>query len=92
MEGKKVERDLMSQEEFENYIYENSGLKNFNAVSMYKSVGRAIKRGHMLPNGMVYPNRPFNNRANTSKRIGVHSRVNNELKKHIYEQLRQYNS
>jgi hypothetical protein len=92
MEEKKIERDLMSQEEFENYIYNNSGMKNFNATSMYKSVGRAIRRGHMLPSGIVYPKRPFNNRANTSKRRGVHSRVNNELKKCIYGELQQYKS
>lgn len=90
MEEIKVERELMSQEEFERYIAENSGLKTFIATSQFKSVFRAIKRGHVMPNGMPIPRRPFNNRANTSSRKGVHSRVTNEVKKEIYGQIRQY--
>lgn len=89
-EQKKIERSLMSQEEFEKYLAENSGLKTFEAVSKFKSVNRAIKRGHVTPNGLIIPKRPFNNRANTSKRKGVHSRRTNELKKQIYEQIKQY--
>lgn len=89
-EQKKIERDLMSQEEFEKYLAEHSGLKTFEAVSKYKSVNRAIKRGHVAPNGLIIPKRPFNNRANSSKREGVHSRGTNELKKQIYEQFKQY--
>ena len=34
--------------------------------------------------GTILPKRPFNNRANTSKRKGVHSRVMNEQKKEAY--------
>lgn len=90
MEEKKIERDLMSQEEFEKYIYDNSGLKNFDAVSKFKSINRAIKRGLVAPNGVILPKRPFNNRANTSSRKGVHSRTTNELKKQIYGQFKQY--
>lgn len=90
-EQKKIERDLMSQEEFEKYIAENSGLKTFIAVGKFKSVFRAIKRGHVAINGVIYPKRPFNNGANTSKRKGVHSRDNNELKKSIYGQFKKYN-
>lgn len=89
-EQKKIERDLMSQEEFEKYLAEHSGLKTFEAVSRFKSVNRAIRRGHVVPNGLIIPKRPFNNRANTSKRKGVHSRSTNELKKKIYGQLKQY--
>lgn len=89
-EQKKIERDLMSQEEFEKYLAENSGLKTFDAVSKFKSVNRAIKRGDVTSNGLIVPKRPFNNKANTSKRIGVHSRKTNELKKQIYGQLKQY--
>ena len=36
------------------------------------------------------PKRPFNYRGNTCKRKGKHSRVTNELKKKIYEELRAY--
>lgn len=89
-EQKKIERDLMSQEEFEKYLADNSGLKTFEAISRFKSVKRAIKRGHVAANGLIAPKRPFNNRANTSKRIKVHSRGTNELKKQIYEQFKQY--
>lgn len=55
---------------------------NYNAVRQFKSVRRAIKRGNMdLFSGMIYPNRPFNNRKATK------GRGTNELKKVIYEQL-----
>lgn len=90
MEEKKIERDLMSQEEFEQYIADNSELKTFEAVSKFKSVFRAIKRGHLTKSGMIIPRRPFNNRCNTSKRKRIHSRNTNELKKQIYGQLKQY--
>lgn len=89
-EQKKIERDLMSQEEFEKYLAEYSGLKTFESVSKFKSVNRAIKRGHVTSNGLIAPKRPFNNRANTSKRRYVHSRSTNELKKEIYGQFKQY--
>lgn len=89
-EQKKIERSLMSQEEFEKYMAEHSGLKTFEAVNKFKSVNRAIRRGHVMPNGLIIPKRPFNNRANTSRRKGVHSRSTNELKKKIYGQLKQY--
>lgn len=89
-EQKKIERDLMSQEEFEKYLAEHSGLKTFESISRFRSVNRAIKRGHIAPNGLIIPKRPFNNRANTSKRRGVHSRDTNELKKQIYGQFKQY--
>ena len=81
MEENKIERLLMSEEEFEKYINYTSGLKTFEAVSKFKSVNRAIKRGHVTPNGMIIPKRPFNNKANTCNRKGHHSRSTNELKK-----------
>lgn len=90
MEEKKIERDLMSQEEFEKYLSDNRGLKTFDAVHKFKSVGRAIRRGHVTDIGLIIPKRPFNNRANTSKENNSHSRSINELKKKIYEQYRQY--
>ena len=79
-----VERELTSQGEFEKYIEDNSGLKTFEAVGRYKSVGRA----HITKNGIIIPKRPFNNRKNTSKRKGAHSRSVNEYKKRIYEQIK----
>lgn len=98
-EQKLVERPLMNEEEFKSYIEENKVdivgdfygkgilyLRAFDGVRKYKSVRRAIKRGHVSLDGYLYPNRPFNNRANTSKR--VHSRAFNERKKLIYEQLK----
>ena len=84
------ERELMSQEEFEDYINSTLFLKSFIAVQKFKSVRRAIKRGHITPDGIIYPNRPFHNRANTSKRNGVHSRKFNEEKKRIYFRLKNY--
>ena len=62
-------------------------LKIFEAVSKYKSVARAMRRGDITKYGTLVPKRPFNNRANTSNRKGVHSRVMNEYKKSIYGSL-----
>lgn len=89
MEEKKLERKLMSEEEYKEYIENkinddfNNGiihLHTFEGVSKFKSVRRAIKRGHVSPYGMIYPKRPFNNRAGY--------RENNDYKKRIYEQLK----
>lgn len=57
--------------------------RNYTAVSKFRSVKRAIRRGHVdLILGVVYPNRPYNNRKPT---IG---RSHNQLKRKIYEQLK----
>lgn len=58
-------------------------LSRFEAVSKFKSVNRAWRRGHISIYGFIYPNRPFNNRS--SKRG---TRLFNELRKSIYGQLR----
>ena len=64
----------MDEEEFVDYLrnnrinsvkdfYENNilNLRNFNAVKSFKSIRRAIKRGHVSIDGVIYPKRPFNN-------------------------------
>ena len=92
-EEKLVERPLMSEEEFKEYIDSNKEeafrkgfltLKDYFCVHKFKSVRRAIKRGHISLLGDIYPRKPYNNRKNTSKRPGVHSRTLNELKRRIY--------
>ena len=50
-----------------------------------RSINRAMKRDRILPNGILKWSRPFNNRANTSTRKGVHSRVSNEERRRFYE-------
>lgn len=56
---------------------------NYSAVSRYRSVRRAIRRGHVdYISGAIYPNRPFNNRKPTA------GRSYNQLKKKIYGQIR----
>ena len=50
-----------------------------------KSLGRAYRRGHLTILGNLISHRPFNNRANTSNRKGVQSRIENEIKKRDYE-------
>ena len=81
-EEKLVERPLMSEEEFKEYIDSNKEeafrkgfltLKDYFCVHKFKSVRRDI-----------YPRKPYNNRKNTSKRPGVHSRTLNELERRIY--------
>lgn len=68
MEEQKVtERPLMSEEEFRKYMedtkvdivgdfYEKGilHLRTFEAVSRYKSIRRAIRRGHVSLDGYVY--------------------------------------
>ena len=90
-EQKKIERNLMSHEEFKQYIDNNEDSTNlitYDGVHKFKSVRRAMKRSQVASNGMVVPKRPFNNRANTSRRKGKHSRGLNELKREIYEQIK----
>ena len=55
------------------------------ASGKVRSINRAMKRDRILPNGILKWSRPFNNRANTSPRKGVHSRVSNEERRKLYE-------
>lgn len=103
-EQKLVERTLMNEQEFKDYIeeykennknkinnfYENGilYLNTYEAVSKFKSIRRAIRRGHVSIEGIIYPKRPFSNKANTCRRKGKHSRTTNEIKKAIYEQFK----
>jgi hypothetical protein len=84
-----VERNLMSEDEFKEYL-STPVLHTYNACNKYKSIFRAMRRCNVTKNGMLIPRRPFNNRANTSKRSGVHSRTTNELKKQIYANIMRY--
>ena len=77
--------------EFEDHIKNSLNLCNFSGVSKFKSIARAYRKGYISRWGDVYPKRPFNNRGNTSKRKGKHSRVFNEKKKAIYAQFKGYN-
>ena len=61
-------------------------LLRYEAVSKFKSVRRAIRRGHVSVYGFIYPDRPFNNR--TAK---TGTRPFNKLRKKIYGQLRDRN-
>lgn len=94
-----VERALMSEEEFKKYLgnkadivedslTETLNLRDYRAVDKFKSIRRAIRKGLVSPSGTICPKRPFNNRANTSRRKGHHSRVMNEVKKSIYGQFK----
>lgn len=82
-----IERDLMSNEEFEDYLKDNLStnlnLHTFEAVNKFKSVRRAIRRGHVSPDGVIYPKRPFNNAKHGKNSI-------NDKKKRIYEQLKRH--
>lgn len=83
-ENNKEERPLMDLETFKNYIISNNKkilLRSFIGVSAFKSVWRAIRRGHVTNDGFIIPHRPFNNRS---------LRRSNEIRKSIYGQLKQY--
>lgn len=62
-------------------------LREFMGISKFKSIRRAIRRGDSTETGGIVPRRPFNNRANTSKRNTVESRSFNCIKKQIYGEL-----
>lgn len=53
-------------------------LATYEAVGRFKSVRRAIRRGHVSPYGVIYPKRPF---GNTNTKM-------NRIKREIYEQLK----
>lgn len=93
-EQKLVERPLMGEEEFKDYLkdnrvdivkdfYENDvlHLRTYDAVKRFKSVRRAIRRGHVSLDGVIYPKRPFNNTKHKKGSL-------NDEKKRIYEQLK----
>ena len=94
-EQKTIERPLMSEEEFKDYMEKNRvdivgdfyergilHLRTYEAVSRFKSVRRAIRRGHISLDGVIYPKRPFNNAKHEKGSL-------NDEKKRIYEQLKQ---
>ena len=93
-EQKAVERPLMGEEEFKKYMEDNRidvvrdfyernilHLRTYDAVSKFKSIRRAIKRGYVSLDGIVFPKRPFNNARH-------HKNSLNNRKKEIYEQLK----
>lgn len=93
-EQKLVERPLMSEGEFKDYMEKNRvdivgdfyergilHLRTYEAVSRFKSVRRAIRRGHISLDGVIYPKRPFNNAKHKKGSL-------NDEKKRIYEQLK----
>lgn len=55
-------------------------LTDFSGVKKFKSIRRAIRRGHVSIYGEIYPKRPFKNTKN------------NKLKRSIYAQLRHRNT
>lgn len=55
------------------------------ASSKVRSLRRAFKRGRLTQFGLLISKRPFNNRANTSKRNRTSSRFITEQKKRDYE-------
>lgn len=93
-EQKVVERPLMSEEEFKDYMEKNRvdimgdfyergilHLRTFEAVKRFKSVRRAIRKGYVSLDGFIYPKRPFNNTKHSKNSL-------NDRKKKIYEQLK----
>ena len=92
LEENKVQRELMSEEEFEEHIHNRImplHLVTYEAVRKYKSVRRAIRRGNVTSEGTIMPSRPFNNKKNSCKR-GKHSRPMNEEKKRVYASIKDY--
>lgn len=93
-EQKLIERPLMNENEFKDYMEKNRvdvvgdfynenilHLNTYEGVSKYKSIRRAIKRGHVSIDGFIYPKRPFNNARHSINSL-------NDRKKRIYGQLK----
>ena len=89
----------MGEQEFKEYLennrvditkdfYDNNilHLRNYEGVSKFKSVRRAIKRGNLSIDGFIFPKRPFSNRK--SKSINSF----NNKRKMIYERLKETKS
>ena len=95
MEEEKVKQEegnTMSPEQKEQWIKflqeRKDNLLKLIQFGKVRRIGRALKRNRITPIGTLKPSRPFNNRANTSDRRGVHSRVFNEYKKKLYEGIK----
>lgn len=93
-EQKAIERPLMSEEEFKDYMEKNRvdvvedfhergilHLRTYEAVGKFKSIRRAIRRGYVSLDGIVFPKRPFNNAKHGKNSL-------NDKKKMIYGQLK----
>lgn len=93
-EQKTIERSPMGEEEFKDYLEKNRvdivgnfyeknilHLRTYEAVSKFKSIRRAIKKGHVSLDGFIYPKRPFNNAKHSKNSL-------NGRKKIIYGQLK----
>lgn len=100
-EQKVVERSLMNEEEFKEYLEKNRvdvvgdfydkgilHLRSYEGVNRVKSIRRSIRRGQASLDGFIFPKRPFNNKANTCSRKYHNSRTINERRKVIYGQLK----
>ena len=65
-EFKEVAKNLAEQRHYERMkAFRDTGFlsfRTFYAVSKFRHVRRAIRRGHLSIYGDIYPNRPFNNR------------------------------
>lgn len=55
---------------------------DFSGARAYKSIFRAIRRGHITEEGFVIPKRPFNNRKRTK------GRDMQIIKERIYERIK----
>ena len=96
-ENKIVQQEPMSQEEFQEKIHAvaeanrkkviedfDRGVIHFKELigtRIFRSVRRAVKRGHMSLFGDVYPKRPYNNRKRNKRGDTTYER------RRAYEQL-----
>lgn len=80
--------NVMTEEEFQNELHNTLKLITFEGVRRFKSVLRAFRRGNLTNYGYIVPRKPFNDRGNTCKRKGKHSRAYNEFKKRLYAEYK----
>ncbi len=71
-EVKKKGKDIIVREDRLNLI-------SYEGVKQFKSIRRAIRKGYVSPEGIIYPRRPYNNRKN---------RPVEQIKRKIYERFK----
>lgn len=76
-----MNRMSIIEEDFNNGILH---LQNYEGVKKFKSIRRAIKRGHVSLLGDVYPKRPFKNCKAKKKSVTF-------MKRRLFEQSRHLN-
>ena len=79
--GEVKEVTPVSEKEFESHIRNTLNLQYFECTKIFKSIGRAFRKGHITNFGFILPNRPYNNKKHTE------GRKDNIEKKRLWQKI-----